>query len=167
MLLGAPPHLDVSKFDITEIHNTEEMNGLIKKHNWDGVVRTRFWPNGFRRMLAKIGYSYFTALAGYGEFEPLILNAIKDEKFNISYLVGQNPETEPTIEGPWFNLRIKTKHWLPTERSFFVVEIRLFQSNPTPTYHVVVGQVHSTAQYKRAMENIRNSGRVEVPSPGA
>jgi hypothetical protein len=137
-LLGAPPDLDVSMSSMKTIHNNEQLKSFTAKYDWDRLTRIRFMPNEFRRMLAKIGYSFFVALAGYGTFKPLILKAITDDSFNISYLVGQNPELEPPVlQGDTHGLRLRTIHG-PGDHVIFIAEVRLFQSNATPTYHIVV-----------------------------
>jgi hypothetical protein len=164
LLLNAPAALDVSRFTLTEIHNSDELRNLITKHNWDGVLKTTMRPDEFRKALAKIAYSWFTAVAGYGNFEPLVLDAITQKHFNMSYLVGQNEKTEPTVDGPhWHNMRLRTMHQIGGAASIFVIDLRLFQSNPTPTYHIVVGKSHSMEQYAKVMEKVRNSGHVELP----
>jgi hypothetical protein len=119
-------------------------------------------PNEFRRLIAKIGYSFFVALAHYGEFAPLALKAITEDDFNISYLVGQNVDWEPPVaNGDSHGLRLKTLHG-PKDHVMFIAEVRLFQSNGTPTYHVAVGETHGRQQFDRVMKNIIQSGRVEI-----
>jgi hypothetical protein len=159
LLLGAPATLDVSMYNMVTIHNNQQLVTFTDKYRWDKKVRIQFRPNEFRRMLAKIGYSFLVALAGYGTFTPLIIPAIMNENYNISYLVGQNPEIEPAgTNGEWFDLRIRTMH--AGTQSIFIVEIRLFQQNPVPTYHVVVGETNSPEQYERVMARVRNSDRI-------
>jgi hypothetical protein len=161
-LLGAPPHLDVSTWNIRTIHDDAQLSSFIEKYGWDRATRIRFMPNEFRRMIAKIGYSFFVALAGYGEFEPLVLRAITDDGFNISYLVGQNPEwEEPVLQGGMHALRLRTLHG-PKDQVIYVVEVRLFQSNATPTYHVVVGQTRGREQFNHVIKNIVQSGCAEI-----
>jgi hypothetical protein len=147
-LLEAPPHLDVSLFRVTEIHNTDDLRELVRRRNWDGSLKTVLRPNEFRRMLAKIAHSWLTAIAGHGSFTPLALDAILKEDFNLSYLIGQNEPIEPVVQfGPNFSLRLRTMHHSDRLQSIMVIEIRLFDGMQTPTYHVVTGKTHSPEQY--------------------
>jgi hypothetical protein len=164
-LLDAPPHLDVMRSNASTIHNKDDLNEFIRRHDWNGELTHTFRFNEFRRMLAKIAHSFLTAIAGYGSFFPLALGAILNDDFNLSYLVGENAEIEPVVKfGSNFMVRMRTLH--QGARSVLIVEIRLFHGMQTPTYHVVTGETHSPEQFAIMMENIHNSGRIEVLDAG-
>jgi hypothetical protein len=165
-LTGAPRDRDVSNFDLATLHNKDELKQFAEKHGWNNTIRAAFYPNEFRKMIAKIGYAHLTALVGYGEFKPLVLRAIRKKHYNMSYLVGQNPDIEPVVpDGPWFNIRYQMKHRKPDNLTIVVSEIRLFQSNPVPTYHAVVGEIADPAQYERVRQKLLDSGRVDISGP--
>lgn len=160
ILLGSQPDTDVTLSTMNTIHNHDELVAFADKHNWDKTTSTRFMPNDFMRMIAKIGYSYSVALMGLGSFKPIVIDAIIDPKANISYFVGMNETYEPMIKGGWHDLKIVTKG-APGRPTLLSVNVRLFSSAGTPTYHVIVGEFEHLAQEYATLHKLRERKDVE------
>jgi len=160
ILLGAPAGL-VIEHKVPVIIPDESHDEFQKRHAWDGIIKFKFQPNEFRRMLLKIGYCYAVAQLGYRSFRPFSLPYFMTKDGNLSYLAGQNSEKEERDPNSLHKtmtsiVRLSNGQWL------IVVEIRLFAGAETPTYHVVVGDFESPAQRLAMLETIRRKGNLDV-----
>jgi hypothetical protein len=162
--IGAPPSLDVSQFKASTIHNHEELVAFAEKYKWDKKITTRFLPNEFRRMLAKIAYSLSVALLGPDSFRPVIRDAILKDHCNLPYFVGEDRTGYPMNPIRWhqYGLEVRTA---PSGQHKLFAHIHLFCPAATPTYHVFVGELDSPEQFSRVAEKLRDGRNIEITTP--
>ncbi|MCH7806955.1 MAG: hypothetical protein IH995_07420, partial [Proteobacteria bacterium] len=91
----------------------------------------------FWRILAKIAHGYAVCTIGEDNFEPFLLNYIREESKENFYLIGGVPKKQPPIESLH---RLELSHQVVGGVKYIVVRIRLFAFLNTPTYCVVVGK---------------------------
>ena len=161
ILLGSAPDTDVTMSTMSTIHNHEETMAFIEKYKWDRTVTHKYMPYEFMRMIAKAGYSYAVAQMGFGNFTPIVREAILNPNTNISYFVGMNSQLEPMIENGWHTIQLSTKV-APGAKTLICANVRLFSSAGTPTYHAIVGEFESLAQETATMQESRKRGNVKL-----
>ncbi len=151
ILLGTQPETNVLLGSIKTIHDDIALNAFAAEHGWDRKLVFKYMPNEFMRMIAKIGYSFATALLGFSGFKPLVLEAILDSQANPSYFVGMNEEQKPY--GVNYNHELELLiQGRPIGSTLIIAQIRLFPFDETPTYHAVVGEFVDIAQEQIAIE---------------
>src|SRR5262249_48090078 len=154
-----PSDVDVSTANIRAIIESQDsIRAFAKKYSWDRMIRTRFMPREFMRMIAKIGYSYAVAVMGYDSFRPLVIDAILDSNANVSHFVGQNQKWEKPIdpiENGAHRLRIDIRRTAKNQPWRVIVLVRLFSLFGTPTYHAVVGEIESPEKYRAISDKLR------------
>lgn len=166
ILLGSQPDIDVAQsfWNMKTIHNHEELVAFEKKYGWDNTAKMKFMPYEFMRMIAKAGYSYAVGMMGFGSFKPTVAHAILNPKANISYFVGMNEIYEPMVQNEMHQLKIVTKV-APARTTLISVEVRLFASVGTPTYHVIVGEFENRAQEFITLKKLQEREHVEFSVP--
>jgi hypothetical protein len=166
ILIGAPSDVDVSMANIKAVdEGKDSMQAFAKKYSWDRMIRTRFMPREFMRMIAKTGYSYAVANMGYNSFRPLVIDAILDSNANVSHFVGQNQKWEmpiDRIENGAHRLRIEISRTAKNQPWRVIVHVRLFSLFGTPTYHAVVGEIESPEKYNAIVEKLTNRDDVDI-----
>lgn len=160
ILLGAPPGLTISH-KVPVIIGDPTYAEFKTTHAWDGVLKFRFQPDEFRRLLLKIGYGYAVAHLGYGSFRPLSVPYFMHAGRNLSYLVGQNSDKEP-MDDKWLHKTRANVSMTQDGKWLVIAEIRLFAGADTPTYHAVVGDFESPSQLRPVLEKLRDRGDIEV-----
>jgi hypothetical protein len=166
-LAGFPAEFDTSTHHWVPvpIASTEELNSFKKSHDWDGKVSVRMRPIEYARMLAKIAYSYAVANLGYGSFKSLVVDLILGKTDNISYAVGGDWEIEPPVKDGGHLLSISYLVDVDRKRAWVIVDIRLFASIGSPTYHVVVGEADSAQHLRTMAEKVGNAESIKVTLP--
>jgi hypothetical protein len=139
LLEGLPDTLDVSNgWQLVAITDEVKAQAFQEKFGVPLTGKFRHMPESFARLLAKIAYCNLLTIVDLGDFRPICLPYIMGQRRNPSYVVGGIFEiAEPESVG----YRLSTVGFGNSERLMLVVEIRLFASVSTPTYHVVVGDV--------------------------
>src|SRR5262249_47139038 len=118
--------------------------GFQEKFGVPLTAKFRHMPESFARLLAKIGYCNLLTMLDPGDFRPICLPYIMGDRKNPSYVVGGTFEiADPETVG----YRLSTAGFGSPDRIMLVAEIRLFANTPSPTYHVIVGDIYG-------MENI-------------
>lgn len=165
VLLGIPPSVNTLEWEPIGIGSHDEMTAFEKKHGGEFTVRTKMVPIAFGRMLAKIGHSFAVAYLGLDSFQPMTLDVILGRTDNISHVVGGSWEIEPPVPdaGHLVSLEYRIEPYI--KRSLILVNIRLFASISTPSYHVVVGRIQEAQHVKTAFEQMKNAPAIQVMLP--
>jgi hypothetical protein len=101
-------------------------------------TQSRFHPELFAKMLAKIGHSFAVAEAN-GKFRPLLGRAIiGKEPWRSGYYVGGDPNWWPKSE--YLNEVSLQQMTGADGKTYCVAQIRLFGDLGAPVYYVVVGE---------------------------
>jgi hypothetical protein len=91
---------------------------------------------------------------------PIVTDIILGESDDYFKTVGGSHDIAPPVPGGDHTLGIELKHILPS-RVLVKVNIRLFSSVATPSYHVVVGQIDlQNMQHILAYEKLRFDGKM-------
>ena len=151
--LGTHPDTNVTLGNLKTIHDNTALTAFAAEHNWDRKLQFRYMPNEFMRMIAKIGYSFATAVVGYSGFRPLILGSIMNSEANPSYFVGMNEIQEPSGLNHNHELKLLIQGRL-AGTTLLIVHARLFPYAETPTYHAVVGEFVDGTQEQIAINKI-------------
>ncbi|HWK96542.1 MAG TPA: hypothetical protein VNR39_14080 [Pseudolabrys sp.] len=161
-LFGMPSHVDTLDWTISAINSHDEMVAFERKYGGQFATTIRPQPIEFGRMLAKIGHSYATASLGLGSFRPLALEVILGRSENISHTVGSHPDLEEPIvdAGHVLSLEYRVKPF--QKEALILVQIRLFASLWTPTYHVVVGEVKDVEHVRVLLKQMQNASEIEI-----
>lgn len=157
ILQGLPKFADISgQWQIVAIQDDEDMNKFQKKYGKDALFEFRHVPEQFAKTIAKIGYSYAVANMGAGVFTPLITDLILNKESNLSYYVGGKFEIDPPVKGAGHLLSLVITG--DEQRLLIIVEIRLFASCHTPSYHTVVGEVTGGENVKKIIDRYEQQG---------
>lgn len=144
LLEGMPDTVDLSKaWQFVAVHDEIKAKAFIEKYKMKLPSKFRHVPDSFARLLAKVGYCNVLTLLEPGDFRPICLPYILGERLNPSYIVGSTFDIAPP--DPNFGYVLNTFGFIEMSRLMLLAEIRLFSNLHTPTYHVVVGDVHGTA----------------------
>jgi hypothetical protein len=118
-----------------------EMEMQRKFPEWNKQHSMKAMPFPFARMLAKIAYGYvFAEWGGNSGFSPMVLDIILGKSNDYFYTVGGEWEIADPIPGSNHITNIKLL-FTSSSTAFIIVDIRLFPTNGTPDYHIVVGQI--------------------------
>lgn len=140
ILEGVPRNLDTSgSWQLVGIVGDDDMAKFQDKYGKKATFTFRHVPEQFSRTLAKIGYSYAVAILGLRSFEPLAPEFILGDFKNLSYLIGGSLDIAPPIPNAGHILEVHIVG--NAHKAFVIVEIRLFASLHTPSYHAVVGEL--------------------------
>jgi len=108
---------------------------------YSGISRIgEFDVTAFMRMLAKIAYAFAAAELKSNDFHPILRDLVLARAPNaayLSYLVGGDGETAPTLKGNFTN-RVEIWDHVINGATYTVVSIQLFGFMGMPKYQVVV-----------------------------
>lgn len=162
LLAGFRPGTGIFKWEALIISSHEEMTAAQKKYNWDTITKLTALPKEYARMLAKIAHSFAVAHLGLDSFRPLAVDVILGESHDFGDVVGGSLDVPPHVPDAGHLLVL---HWyIAHTRFFIVVEIRLFASIGTPTYHVVVGEVHGQENIAAFVQKHGEGQPIEFPN---
>jgi hypothetical protein len=128
------------------------------------TAKFRHMPESFARLLAKIGYCNLLTMLDPADFRSICLPYILGDRKNPSYVVGGTFEiAEPETVG----YRLSTLGFGSPERMILLTEIRLFANVPTPTYHVVVGDVFGKEKVAAMLRKVGQITLAPATGPAA
>lgn len=161
LLRGIPSNLVSPEWRVGSAASMNDLVAFEKKHGGKFAFVQRFYPVEFARLIAKIGYCYAVGTLGLGAFTPLVVDLI----------LGRTEHFAPLIGSTWGflgPLQIAATHTLSfggrtiNDRTFIIVNVRLFAITNSPSYHVVVGEVESPEQYDSLMKDVFNDEAIEA-----
>lgn len=108
-----------------------------------------FHPLHFARMLAKTAHAFAVYRRGYGSFEPLVTDLIREKTAEYAEFVGVNPTSrEPPGAG---GFRMKLVEHTIGDSVYLVANVQLFPRLSTPVFHVVVGKLKGRSDERAAL----------------
>ncbi|MBL1419897.1 MAG: hypothetical protein COC24_005245 [Alphaproteobacteria bacterium] len=162
LLQGLPETIDLSKqWQLKTISNTAKTKAFEEKYPGKLTAQLKHVPDSFARLIAKIGYGQALTLLDIGEFKPLCLPYILGKKKNLSFIVGSDDGNSDPKKGIGYSLN--TGGFGTPERIMIVSTVRLLADNPTPNYHIVVGEVIGRDKVTRAIEKLSPDGLEMLP----
>ena len=139
LLASVPETLDISSsWHLVEIHDDAKAKAFERKYGMKMVAKVRHMPESFGRLMAKVGYCHILTEIEPSDFDPICLPYILGEKRNVSFVVGGSLDIPPADAG--LGYKLSTRLFGDQHRLLVLAEVRLFASNMTPIYHVVVGE---------------------------
>jgi HNH endonuclease len=140
MLAGTPEDFDTSSgWMLVAIANDEKLKTFEKKFGIPMTFATRHVPDSFARLLAKVAYCHVLTELELSDFQPCCVPYILGAKSNLSYIVGGEFEIPPPNSRLGYILNTLLEGTM--ERMKLIASVRLFASEHTPRYHVVVGEI--------------------------
>lgn len=164
ILTGMPRGNDNMHFTASILMDKEAEVAMQRKYpNWNKTHRFRARPHIYARMLAKIGYAY--AVAEYGgsstdAFTSLVTDLVLGRSDDWTLTVGGWWDIPAPIPGGDHLTDISVVQ-AALDRSYLIVDVRLFSQLETPKYRVVVGEIrYNNSRHVAAFEKHRQDGRV-------
>lgn len=156
------------QWKLIAIVDEDRLRNFERKYPGRLTSQFKHVSGSFARLLAKIGYGQVLTSLDPGDFRPLCLPYVLNQKTNLSHVIGGRRSIEEPQPGIGYSL---TSHRFGTaDRLVIVAEIRLFANAHTPTYHVVVGDVVGRERVAIVKNKLEASWMVELPdqfdSPG-
>jgi HNH endonuclease len=165
-LIGMPPSANIPlEWEPIGIGSHDEMVAFEKRHGGAFTARVVMQPIEFGRLLAKIAHSYAVAELGLNSFFPLTLDVILGRTDDISYVVGGSYEIAPRVPDAGHLTSIEYRVDPYMKKSLIIVNIRLFASIHTPSYHVVVGRIQEAQHVTTLFDKLQNSPSVQFMLP--
>lgn len=147
ILIGVDSKIDRScEWELIAITDEARLKAFEQEYPGRLIGRFKNVPRSFGRVLAKIGFCHAMTALDPGDFVPICLPYILGKKSNVSYIVGSNSTESPQCD---FGYVLRIIQISAEEKTLIVVEVRLVANNATPTYHVVVGEVHGKENMDR------------------
>jgi hypothetical protein len=158
LLQGAPESLDVSgAWQLTSVADNKKAKEFEQKHGVKLTAKFRHVPESFARLIAKTGYCHILTSLNLDDFRPLCVPYILGQKKNPSHVVGGRFSIAELDADKGYVLR--TAGFAANDRLMIIAEVRLYANLPTPTYHVVVGDVIGKAEVAAVLAKI---GEIEL-----
>jgi hypothetical protein len=153
LLEGMPDTVDMSaRWQLTAIHDDLKAKEFEKRFGVKLTSKFRHVPDSFARLIAKIAYCHTLCVLHPGDFRPICLPYILDDKCNPSYVVGGSFDiAEPNLDKGYV---LGTVGFADSDRLMLLAEIRLFANLHTPTYHAVVGDVRGTENMRAVLDKL-------------
>jgi hypothetical protein len=153
LLEGMPDTLDMSAmWQFVAVHDDVKARDFEKRFDIKLTSKFRHVPVSFARLLAKIAYCHTLCVLDPGDFRPICLPYILGEKENPSYIVGGTFDIAPPEPDNGYVLN--TIGFTEADRFMLLAEIQLFSNLHTPTYHVVVGDIHGAEKIAAVLNKI-------------
>lgn len=153
ILEGLPSDLDISsRWQMKVVMDDAKAKEFEKKYSSKPTMKFKHVPDSFGRLIAKIGYGQVLTVLSPEDFYPICLPYILGTEQNVSYVVGGRFEIEEPVVGKGYVL--KTAAFGDFNRLILIAEVRLYASNYTPTYHVVVGDVVGRGKIIEVIEKL-------------
>jgi hypothetical protein len=153
LLEGMSDTVDLSAmWQFVAVCDTAKAKGFEKRFGIKLTAKFRHVPDSFARLLAKIAYCHTLCVLDPTDFRPICLPYILGEKRNPSYVVGGTFHLATPV--PERGYVLNTMGFMEADRLMLMAEIRLFANLHTPTYHVVVGDIHGADRIAAVLKKV-------------